>query len=298
MERRKLGKTGLEVSVLGFGGAEIGYENASDTEVDRIIGAALDAGINVFDTAECYVDSEEKLGRVLGGRRDSVFVFSKCGHASGLEGNDWNPAMLERSIDRSLQLLRTDRIDLMQLHSCSADLLRAGDVVDVLRRARDAGKVRFIGYSGDTTDALYAVETGAFDTLQTSVNIADQESIDLTIPNAAARGMGVIAKRAIANAAWKSGQLPSNSYHHTYWHRLTELQYDFLREPVQKAVSTALRFTLAVPGVSMAIVGTKNADRWTDNVRILEDGSLAQTVYQSIRHRWSEVARPDWVGQV
>jgi aryl-alcohol dehydrogenase-like predicted oxidoreductase len=298
MERRTLGKTRLDVSVLGFGSAEIGYENASDAEVDRILGAALDAGINVFDTAECYVDSEEKLGRVLGGRRQSVLLFSKCGHASGLEGADWEPSMLERSIDRSLRLLRTDRLELMQLHSCSADLLREGGVIEVLQRARDAGKVRFIGYSGDANDALYAVQTGAFDTLQTSVNIADQESIDLTIPEAAQRGMGVIAKRAIANAAWKNPELPANSYHHTYWHRLNELRYDMLREPVQTAVSAALRFTLAVPGVSMAIVGTKNADRWAQNVRFLEDGPLTAGFYESIRGRWAEVARPEWVGQV
>ena len=300
VEQRTLGNTGLRISVLGFGGAEIGYENAADSEVDQIVGAALDAGINVFDTAECYGDSEEKLGRVLGRRRDSVLLFSKCGHASGLEGADWEPGMLERSIDRSLRLLGTDRLDLMQLHSCSADLLRAGEVIEVLQRAREAGKVRYIGYSGDAGDALDAVRTGAFDTLQTSVNIADQESIDLTIPEAQRRGMGVIAKRAIANAAWKSGsQLPANSYHQTYWHRLNELQYEVLHGPVQAAVSAALRFTLAVPGVSMAIVGTKSADRWAQNVRILdEDGRLSAEAYDAIRRRWSEVARPDWTGQV
>jgi aryl-alcohol dehydrogenase-like predicted oxidoreductase len=298
MERRTLGRTGMDVSVLGFGGAEIGYENASDNEVDRIVGAALDNGVNVFDTAECYVDSEEKLGRVLAGRRHSVFLFSKCGHAAGLAGADWDPAMLERSIDRSLQLLRTDTVDLMQLHSCSRDVLAAGGVIEILQRARDAGKVRFIGYSGDAYDALYAIQTGAFDTLQTSVNIADQEAVELTIPEAVRRGMGVIAKRAIANAAWKAGQLPGNPYHHTYWRRLTELQYEFLRGPVQESVSIALRFTLAVPGIGMAIVGTKNADRWAENVRMLHDGALPPGLFDKIRQRWSHVARPDWIGQV
>jgi aryl-alcohol dehydrogenase-like predicted oxidoreductase len=286
----------MDISVLGFGGAEIGYENASEAEVERIVGSALDAGVNVFDTAECYGDSEEKLGRALSGRRDSVWLFSKCGHASGLDGADWEPQMLARSIDRSLERLRTDRIDLMQLHSCSSDLLPTS--IEILQRARDAGKLRFIGYSGDAQDALDAVRTGAFHTLQTSLNIADQESIDLTIPEASRLGMGVIAKRAIANAAWKAGELPANAYHHTYWHRLQQLRYEFIGRPVQEAVSIALRFTLRVPGVSLAIVGTKNADRWTENLRILDDGPLPEQTYAEIRQRWMQVARPDWVGQV
>ena len=288
----------MRVSVLGFGSAEIGYENAADADVEQIVYAALDAGVNVFDTAECYVDSEEKLGRALASERRNLFVFTKCGHASGLEGRDWDPDMLAQSIDRSLTRLRTDYVDLIQLHSCSADTLRAGDVIDVLRRAREAGKARFIGYSGDSADARYAVECGAFDTLQTSVNIADQEALELTLPGAAAREMGVIAKRSIANAAWKHAELPPNSYHHEYWRRLQKLDYEFLRDGIRDSVSTALRFTLAIPQVSMAIVGTKNPERWTQNTRMLDDGPLPADVFERIRTRWRDASEPGWVGQV
>lgn len=298
MEYRTLGNTCLRVSVLGFGGAEIGYEGASDSEVQRIVGAALDAGINVFDTAECYVDSEQKLGRALAGKRDQVLIFSKCGHAYDLEGVDWEPAMLQRSIDRSLQRLGTDRLDLIQLHSCSAEVLRSGDVIDVLERARAAGKARFIGYSGDSYDALAAIDTGRFDTLQTSVNIADQECLALTLPRAADLRIGVIAKRAIANAAWKTGRPPASDYSRPYWDRLVELDYEILKAPLRTAVSSALRWTLAVPGVNVAIVGTKSSGRFMENAELLHDGPLAKGVWDAVRFRWLEAAKPDWVGQV
>ena len=224
-------RTGVTVSVVGLGGAEIGYEAATQSVVDRIVRVALDHGVDVLDTAECYIDSEEKLGRALAGVRDQFHVFSKCGHAAGLPFQDWTPQLISASIDRSLQRLKTDYLDLIQLHSCSAAVLRAGEVINALKQARDAGKVRFIGYSGDSRDALAAIETGAFDTLQTSINLADQEAITLTVPKAQARGMGVIAKRSLANAVWKHSKRPSNEYHQTYWERLQEITTCFCTLP-------------------------------------------------------------------
>ncbi len=171
MERRALGKTGMEVSVLGFGGAEIGFEKATPETVERLLGSALDAGLNVIDTGECYGSSEELIGQAVSHRRGDFFLFTKCGHASGFDLPDWDLTMLEQSINRSLERLRVDCLDLVQLHTCSEEMLRQGDVIGVLERARAAGKTRFIGYSGDNNAALYAVECGAFDTLQTSINI-------------------------------------------------------------------------------------------------------------------------------
>jgi aryl-alcohol dehydrogenase-like predicted oxidoreductase len=290
METRQLGRTDMRVSVLGFGGSEIGYAGASPAEVEQLLGAALDAGLNVIDTAECYRTSEERIGG-LRHRRKEFYLFTKCGHASGLPGADWDPAMLAQSIDRSLQRLRTDCVDLIQLHSCSAELLRRGEVIDVLQRARAAGKTRYIGYSGDGQNALYAVRCGAFDTLQTSVNVADQEAIDLTIPEAVGAGMGVIAKRPIANAAWREGRKPADPYAHTYWDRLQRLAHPAL------TVETALRFTASVPGVCTAIVGTTKPGRWAENAALLAAGPLPPAAYESIRARWRAVATSDWVGQ-
>ncbi len=295
MERRILGKTGLEVSALGFGGAEIGFQNASLETVERLLGSALDAGLNIIDTAECYAGSEELIGRAVSHRRGQFHLFTKCGHASGLPYADWDPQLLRESIDRSLSRLGTDCVDLLQLHSCDEDTLRQGDVVAVLQEARDAGKTRFLGYSGDREAARYAVECGAFDTLQTSVNIADQQTLSLTLPLAWEKNVGVIAKRPLANAAWTWTDVLPDDYSYPYWTRLQALGYPFLSGP--DAASVALRFTLAQPAVATAIVGTQNPDRWLQNAKMLDTGPLPAAQIEAIRSRWQAAASPDWVGQ-
>lgn len=295
MERRAFGNTDMSVSILGFGGAEIG--EADQRTVDRLLHSAMDAGLNMIDTAECYGNSEELIGKALAGRRDDCYLFTKCGHASGMDYPDWDPVLLARSIDRSLKRLKVDYVDVVHLHSCSEETLRRGEVIEVLQRAKEQGKTRYIGYSGDSTSARYAVETGVFDSFETSVNIADQEAIELTIPLAVKQGMGIIAKRPIANVAWKHERLSEDDYAYPYWLRLQELNYDFLND-VQQGVEIAMKFTLSTPGVATAIVGTGNPDRWHQNAQLLRDGMLPQETYQAIRSRWKEVAGSDWVGKV
>jgi aryl-alcohol dehydrogenase-like predicted oxidoreductase len=299
MEKRRLGKTDMDVSVLGFGGSEIGYERASAETVAELLNSALDAGLNVIDTAECYYNSEELIGQAVGNRRKEFYLFTKCGHPHGMEsGANWSKDSILESVTRSLQRLKTDRLDLLQLHSCSEAELRKGEVIDALQTARDKGYTRYIGYSGDSRAADFAVECGAFDTLQTSINIADQEAIDLALPLAREKQMGVIAKRPIANAAWKTGHRPIDSYHHEYWERLRKLSFDFLRRDLNGSISIALRFTLSAPGVHTAIVGTKKRTRWRDNARLLEAGPLSDSEFQAIRERWEECAPRTWIGQI
>ena len=119
MEQRQFGKTDMRVSVLGFGGAEIGFEGASQETVTQLLNSALDAGLNVIDTAECYPGSEELIGQAVASRRDDFYLFTKCGHPETYTKEDWRPESLLQSIERSLRRLRTDRLDLVQLHSCS-----------------------------------------------------------------------------------------------------------------------------------------------------------------------------------
>ncbi len=298
MEKRRLGKTDMDVSVLGFGGAEIGYEGATPETVEALLNGALDAGLNVIDTAECYEGSEELIGNAVGGRRDQFYLFTKVGHPRGVGSEDWSPASILESIERSLRRLKTDRLDLVQLHSCSEGVLQKGDAIAALQKARERGYTRYIGYSGDTRAAKFAVESGAFDTLQTSINIADQEAVDLTMRRARERNMGVIAKRPIANAAWRSGQKPIDSYQHTYWDRLRKLDYEFIRaRPLEQSIGHALRFTLSVPGVHTAIVGTTKPERWQENARLLDAGALGEAEFEAIRSRWDDIAPRTWLGQ-
>src|SRR5256714_9067874 len=202
MEKRRLGKTDMDVSVLGFGGSEIGYEKASRETVAELLNSALDAGPNVIDTGECYHNSEELIGQAVSDRRKEFYLFTKCGHPHGFgEHANWSKDSILKSIERSLERLKTNRLDLVQLHSCSETELRKGEPIEALQVARDRGYVRYIGYSGDSQAARFAVESGAFDTLQTSINIADQEAINLTVALACEKQMGLIAKRPIANAA-------------------------------------------------------------------------------------------------
>ncbi len=320
MRREAFGATEMKVAALGLGGAEIGFENSSDQTVDHLVGTALDVGINVIDTAAMYADSEEKLGRTLFKRRKQFFIFTKCGrfappaqsvpgfvlrsrrkmyHCLGVshggEPIDWHPRALNWNIEQSLRRLRTDYIDVIQLHSCSAEILRKGDAIEVLRRAREAGKVRHIGYTGDGETALYALRCGHFESVQMSINVADQEAYDLAAALAIQRGIGVVAKRPVANGLWRNVHRPDNRDHQAYWDRLQKLQYDFLRS--ERAFEIALRFTLTIPGVRTAIVGTTNPAHLLQNAKYAASGPLAQHEFEAIRGRWKMVSAPDWVGQ-
>src|SRR3989304_3356688 len=110
MERRRLGRTDMVAGVLGFGGSRVGSGGAGGRTVARLLGGALDAGLNVIDTAECYEDSEALIGRALGRRRRDVYLFTKCGHPHGWGGGGGGPAPLLASIERSPRPLGADHL--------------------------------------------------------------------------------------------------------------------------------------------------------------------------------------------
>ena len=214
VELRPFGRTGLHVSALGFGGANIGFTDISGKILDRMFDAALERGVNLIDTAAMYGDSEEKIGRALRGRRQRYLICTKCGRClpprrspngffvrvqrklrrwtgreEEYESLDWHPRAIEWSIHRSLRRLKTDHIDLLLLHSCSEETLQKVEVLEVLHRARKSGKVRFIGYSGERPAALHAIQSGQFQAVEISINIADQDGIDTVLPLAIRKGM-------------------------------------------------------------------------------------------------------------
>jgi aryl-alcohol dehydrogenase-like predicted oxidoreductase len=297
MEKRKFGKTDMEFSVLGFGGAEIGFNpNQTQVDVDELLNSALDAGLNLIDTAAAYKTSEQMIGEAVGKRRKGFYLITKCGALDGFTRFDWSKKGILETIEQSLRNLKTDYLDIAQLHSCDAEELRRGDAIEGLQRAVEKGYTRYIGYSGDNEDARAAIEMDVFDSFQTSVSIADQTPIDGNVKLASEKGLGIIAKRPIANAVWRHKEKPADSYHHEYWNRIQKLQFDFLNKPLAEATAKALRFTLSIPGVSTAIVGTTRPNRWQENARYVAEGNLSSEEFEAIRNRWREVAGEDWVG--
>ena len=299
IEQRPFGRTGLLVSALGFGGAELGFdEGVTRSSVAGLLHPAIDAGLSVVDTASAYLESERLLGEALGGRRERVHLFTKCGATDGFSRSDWSAAGIRQQLEGSLRLLRTDRVELLQLHSCGVEVLARGEAIETLEALKREGKTRFIGYSGDGEAAVWAVKSGRFDALQTSINVADQRVLDEALPLAREGGLGVIAKRPVANVAWRHGaEGPPDGYHRPYWERLRALDFDFTRRPVSEAVGVALRFTAFQPGVSTAIVGSSSPGRWNENAALLAQGPLPEADVQAIRHRWRERASASWTGQ-
>ncbi len=182
-----------------------------EKQAAEVLNIALDGVINFLDTAACYGISEELIGRCVAHRRQEYVLTTKCGHVAGdASGEPWTVETIEHSIDRSLERLRTDHLDLVLLHSCDLEVLERGEVIRVLEQARKAGKTRFIGYSGDNEAAEWAVDSGLFDALETSFNLVDQMARRSLLPGAKEKGMGVIIKRPVANGVWGVDRSPSD----------------------------------------------------------------------------------------
>jgi hypothetical protein len=297
MQKQTLGKTALEVSRLGAGLSEIGYRLtfADEAKASQILNTALDAGINFLDTSACYNISEELIGRTIAYRRNEYILATKCGHVTGgYQGREWTAPTVTHSIDRSLKRMKTDVLDLVQLHSCGVDILEKGEVIEALQAARDAGKTRFIGYSGDNEAARWAVESGLFDTLQTSFNLVEQHARTKLFAQAKAQGMGIIVKRPIANGAWGAPQSPSQ-YAAEYFRRV---QMMLVEGPIPGApdnpILLALGFTFAHPEVDTAIVGTHNPAHMQSNIRLVENElPISSAAVEELPRRFDRLGR-DW----
>ena len=272
MQTRVLGKTGLLVSRLGVGLAEIGGLDLGEARrAEEVLNLALDNGVTFLDTSACYSNSEELIGRTIAHRRDDYVLATKAGHSvGGYQGEDWTAQTILDSIDRSLLRMRTDHLDLLQLHSCGVAILERGEVIEALQQAQQAGKTRFIGYSGDNEAALWAVQSGLFDTLQTSYNLVDQNARLYLFGPAKDQDMGIIAKRPIANGAWGASTAPS-SYAAAYYGRAQKMRASGpLHGAPEERILLALGFAFADEAVDTCIVGTRSAEHMRVNIEWVE----------------------------
>jgi len=299
MGTRIFGNTGLTVSRLGIGLAEIGFELTLEeiNTASNVLNTALDAGITFLDTSACYDISEELIGRTIAHRRDEYTLATKAGHVTGgYVGESWTAQTVRDSIDRSLVRMKTDHLDLVQLHSCNVDVLERGEVIAVLQQAKQVGKTRFIGYSGDNEAALWAVESGLFDTLQTSFNVVDQNARLHLFGPAKARGMGVICKRPIANGAWGAEKTPSD-YAAEYFARAQKiLSLGPVPNAPENRILLALGFVFAHEQADILIVGTRNPMHLKANIDMVNTQlPIAPETVAEIQRRFELLADgPDW----
>jgi aryl-alcohol dehydrogenase-like predicted oxidoreductase len=245
LPRRTLGRTGRAATLFGLGGEGVLRTDGREREAVRVIQRALDQGVNYFDTAPAYASSRDYYGAALGERRREIVLASKT-HDRTRDGS-------LRLLDDSLKRLRTDYLDLWQLHDLRtrADLdrifARAG-ALEALVQARQEGRVRFLGITGhhDPAILLEAMRRFDFDTLLVALNPADVHRlsfIETVLPEAARRGLGVIAMKVCCQRV--------------------------LLEKGGLSMDECLGYALSLPGVSTAIVGCWTPEEVDDNARIV-----------------------------
>ena len=277
MEKRRLGKTGLSVTPLGFGSAQIGFLELTQEDAAAVLNGILDTGINVIDTASCYGDSEEKIGKAISSRRKEYVLVSKCGHRGGdTKLAEWSPELVRFSAERSLKRMKTDWLDVLLLHSCSLEDLRREELISALQQCKRDGMVRYIGYSGDREEFQAATGMDVFDCVETSVSFCDQQILKSALPSAKDKNLGVFAKRSLANTCWRdlSGYKGYQDYTKAYTERLKAM--GFTPESLGfdgDWVELALRFTVFQPGVHCALIGGINLGHVRNNTGIVSKGT-------------------------
>ena len=292
MDIRNFGDTKLKVSALGFGAGEIGDFAVDDKNVEIILNSALDFGINLIDTARGYYASEERIGKFISRRRNEFVLSTKVGYS--VEGEeDWSYNCIIKGIDEALTKMKTDVIDIVHLHTCDLEVLKSGEAIDALDKAKEEGKIKLTAYSGENEDLLFAINCGRFDSVQSSFNICDQRNLYSNLPKAKEKAMGFIAKRPIANAPWRFTERPAGHYCEEYWQRLQKMNLNIDMDLYE----AALRFSAFTWGIDTCIVGTTNLKHLKRNIEIVEKGKLPEDIIEVIKSAFQK-NDDNWIGQV
>jgi aryl-alcohol dehydrogenase-like predicted oxidoreductase len=299
IETRSLGKTGYEVTTLGYGAMELRGPPRGpaieDAEAGRLLNALLDGGINLIDTSIDYGHSEELIGRYVSNRRDEFFLASKCGCMLDLPQDmappfphDFSAANVRAGVEQSLRRLRTDRLDLVQVHiSPSREEMEAEGTIDAMMELRDEGKIRFLGMSGTLPNLPEHIAMGVFDVFQIPYSAVQREHEDL-ISQAAAAGAGVLVRGGVARGApseEKSWTVPPIGLGEGEAEQRWEASgMEELLDGMSR-MEFVLRFTLTHPGLSSTIVGTSNIEHLRSNLAVAAKGPLPADVYEEAKRR-------------
>jgi len=316
MRYRTLGKTGLEVSELGFGAWGIGgtgWVGAEDDESLRALRLAIEQGVNFLDTAYAYGDghSEHLVGVAVRESAERVYVASKVPPKNkqwpakpGLRSEEVFPAdWIVACTEGSLQNLGLETIDVQQLHVWSDEWMGQGDWLDAIERMKREGKIRFFGVSindHEPENAIRLVESGVVDTVQVIYNIFDQSPEDALFAAVEAARVGVIVRvpldeGALTGAVRAETTFPQGDFRNDYfagerkgevWERVQAIARD-LDVEVERLAEIALRFCLSHPAVSVVIPGMRSTRNVERNVRAASAGPLAENQLTTLRrHRW------------
>ncbi|MDP2369094.1 aldo/keto reductase [Rhodoferax sp.] len=280
MQTRPLGKTGLNVSALGFGAMHLNDERVSEQEASRLLNQVLDLGVNLIDTARGYGLSEERIGRHLAHRRQEFVLSTKVGY--GIDGvPDWTYACILAGVDAALTRMRCEVLDIVHLHSCPLHTLEQGEVVTALEDCKRAGKLRVVAYSGDNAELDWTIQSQRFGAVQTSISVCDQSNLAQRLPALAHAAMGVIAKRPLAGAVWRTATRPETYAEGAYWDRWQAMG---LEQTIPQADwnELALRFIAHLPGVASSVVGTRKLAHLEQNLVAVAKGPLPTEQQQQI----------------
>lgn len=292
IERRVLGRTGLSVTVLGFGAMDLGGPPAAneipEDDAERVLNAVLDCGINFIDTAVCYGTSEARIGKAISHRRKEFVLATKCGCVPGepMSTPHINSAAnIRAGVEHSLRTMRTDYLDIVQFHhSLDRTSWESEGALNELLKMKTEGKLRFIGVSGIFPNLIEQVDSGVFDVFQIPYSAVQREHENI-IGKASETGAGVIVRGAVARGApmdWnKRYYMMSGEEMSGRWDRA---QLDDLAEGMHR-MEFMLRFALALPALDTTIVGTKNVDHLRDNVAAALKGPLPEDVVKEAKRR-------------
>jgi aryl-alcohol dehydrogenase-like predicted oxidoreductase len=270
MQSLLLGKTGLRVSRIALGTAAFGLPDygiqspgeagaLGGSEAIRLVQAASEQGINFFDTARGYGESEAILGEALAGCKNCVIAtkVGLPGNREQLGAADFARAVMD-SLETSLRCLQRETLDVVQIHNATACDLETGEILDVLERAREQGKLKFIGASvyGEEA-ALAAIRSGRIDVLQIAINLIDQRMMAAVLPEAKRANVAVIARSALLKGVLtdRAKLLPTDL------RALTEAaarSCETLGETWESLPQAALQFCLSIPGIHSVLVGMRS----------------------------------------
>lgn len=327
MKYHAFGNTGLTVSEIGFGGSRIGGVFADTSSSSKsalaLLRKSLDSGITFYDTADMYAqgESEALIGAAFRGCRDKVVIATKGGYRLPARGNlmgrikpfarpivrmlgikrarlpsgmagalsqDFSPAYLTRALEGSLARLRTDHVDLYQLHSPGAAFMQSaafGEALQTLEKLKSQGKLRFYGIATETPDeAPIGIPAPGISSLQIGFGLLDMQALDEgTLAAASARGLGIIARGCYGGGSLKDGldaeQLKATT---PKWKRILALR-SFSQRAGRPVLEVALQFCRATPGISVTLLGMRLETHLRDSLRHAEARALTAAEFAALR---------------